>query len=1095
MDQDHMNPRQQFSRKIIEKAVTLTERINSPQNYSCSVTDEQLFQKRLAVWKKIVAPNDPELFLVRIGNDGVSESDLQNLLGQGIITSDQNLPEWTPLFIEMMDYLSLNLSAKTSSDIETIFGRYSEKRAPFIHLLLPFVVFANQKLGSEVNILKTKLFCEEAIHSLNLQLLNGLSYQGAQTLQLEFNIFKSSSQSSFDRLFNKLPSDSNPENALYNDFVNKITLDGWCEFFMEYSALGRIFTIITGNWIRNTAEFINRLNDDYSEIETHFSKDISPGLLKSFKAAISDSHNQGRAVASLEFESGLKLIYKPKNLEIEQAFSSLLSWFNENGLKPAQKLLDIIQKGEYGWVGFIEADECKSEEDVSDYYRRIGALTGIIYMLNGNDCHYENLIASGPFPVIIDLETIMHHEGKNYENIDPVTAFTLANDHFRRSVLQSCLLPGWTIGSGSVFDVSALGGYGDPYANLESMVYKDINTDRMRIEVEKFKDIDHAHLPVLNGQKCLPVGFTSDIIAGFTSFYTLVLEQRKNIPIFLFADKELRFVFRATRIYGMILKKLTDPSYMRHGIDRSLQLESLSRAFLHAPSPNAFWPHFKSEIRQMEEMDIPIFWSDSGCINLKDNKGILVEDYMRYPVFNQVESQLMEMDKKDMLKQISYIRASLFFRENGGLHSDLSIKENQFKKENILPVNSELLLKAATEIGHKLFEEAIFSNDGGCSWISPVIIGDSGKLAMQPISWFLYEGLAGVALFISALRSISDDPEIVKLNEALLISLKQGLKQLENPSSFLRVETSGIASGAPSLIYSLLKVSEFSNDKSLIENAKSLTASINEKAIRSDNKHDIISGNAGSILAFLHLFHATKDIGILEKAILCGNHLLETVRESPDGMAGWPDSQGNILTGFSHGSAGIAFSLLKLFEATGDTKYFSIAVRAISYENSHFSAEFKNWKDLRDLSGLANISKQQYSTQWCHGAPGIGLARLAGKRIFNNDSVESDISSALETTKQKLLGARDYLCCGNMGRIEVLHYASLEMNDPELMKIAMEGASQIITRAEKKGNYNILTGEAEEVFNPGFFRGISGIGYEFIRMAYPEKFPSVLIFK
>ena len=1090
-----MNLRQQSLQKIIEKAVTLTERINSPQNYFCSVTDEPLFQKRLTVWKKIVAPNDPELFLVRIANDGISETDVQNLLVQGIITSDQNLPEWAPLFIEMMDYLSLNLSANSSSDIETIFGRYSENRVPFIHLLLPFVAFANQKLGPEVNSLKTKLFSEDAIHSLNLQLLKGLSYQAAQTLQLEFNIFKSSSQSSFDRLYDKLPSDSTPEDSLYKDFVNRITLDGWCEFFMEYSALGRIFTIISGNWIRNTAEFINRLNNDFIEIETHFSQDISPGLLKSFKAGISDSHNQGREVASLEFESGLRLIYKPKNLEIEQAFSGLLTWFNENGLKPVQKLLDIIKKGEYGWVGFIEADECKSEEDVSDYYRRIGALIGIIYMLNGNDCHYENLIASGPFPVIIDLETILHHEGKNYENIGPATALMIANDQIRKSVLQSGLLPTWTIGLGSVFDISALGGFGDPYANLEYMVYKDINTDRMRIEVEKFKDIDHPHLPILKGQKCLPAAYSSDIIAGFTGFYTLVLEQRKNIPTYLFIDKELRFVFRATRIYGMIFKKLTDPSYMRHGIDRSLQLESLSLAFLHAPSPNPFWPHFKSEIRQMEEMDIPIFWADSGCADLKDNKGILVEDYMRYPVYNQVESQLMQMDKNDMLKQIGYIRASLFFREKDRIPTEHSVEEKQFKKENILPVNSKLLLKAASEIGHKLFEEAIFSNDGGCSWISPVIISDSGKLAMQPISLFLYEGLAGVTLFISALRSISDDPEIVKLNEALIISLKQGLKKLENPSSFLRVEGSGIASGTPSLIYSLLKISEFSNDKSLIENAISLAGFIDEKVIQGDKKHDVISGNAGSILAFLHLFHTTKDIGILEKAILCGNHLLETVSESPDGMTGWMDSQGKILTGFSHGSAGIAFSLLKLSEATGHTKYYNIAVKAISYENSHFSEECKNWKDLRDLPGLANISKPQFSTQWCHGAPGIGMARLAGQKIFNNDSVGSDISSAIETTKQKLLGARDYLCCGNMGRIEVLLYASLKMNDPELLKVVMDGAVQIIARAEKNGNYNILTGEAEEFFNPGFFRGISGIGYEFIRMAYPEKFPSVLIFE
>ena len=50
----------------------------------------------------------------------------------------------------------------------------------------------------------------------------------------------------------------------------------------------------------------------------------------------------------------------------------------------------------------------------------------------------------------------------------------------------------------------------------------------------------------------------------------------------------------------------------------------------------------------------------------------------------------------------------------------------------------------------------------------------------QPV--FLYDGFAGVALFLSALVSITDDPDIKRLNEATIQSLKRSINSaVENP--------------------------------------------------------------------------------------------------------------------------------------------------------------------------------------------------------------------------------------------------------------------------------------------------------------------------
>ena len=129
---------------------------------------------------------------------------------------------------------------------------------------------------------------------------------------------------------------------------------------------------------------------------------------------------------------------------------------------------------------------------------------------------------------------------------------------------------------------------------------------------------------------------------------------------------------------------------------------------------------------------------------------------------------------------------------------------------------------------------------------------------------------------------------------------------------------------------------------------------------------------------------------------------------------------------------------------------------------------------------------------WCHGAPGIGLARLGGLDILETPEIRQDIEVAINTTKQQKLTGIDHLCCGNLGRVEFLLTASRKLSRPDLLEDAMQIASQVVARAKQKGHFgygSILT------FHPGFFQGASGIGYELLRLAYPDQLPSVLLWE
>ena len=160
------------------------------------------------------------------------------------------------------------------------------------------------------------------------------------------------------------------------------------------------------------------------------------------KACINKTNNKGTSVIALTFSSGLKLIYKPKDLSTEIIYFDLLSWFNQH-ISLKFKTLKIINRKNYGWVEFVECLPCKNKEEVNGYYTRTGHLLCIMYLMGGNDCHCENIIASGEYPVFIDLETLMQAEtvlnNKEYND----RAITMADNKISRAVMKSGLLPTW----------------------------------------------------------------------------------------------------------------------------------------------------------------------------------------------------------------------------------------------------------------------------------------------------------------------------------------------------------------------------------------------------------------------------------------------------------------------------------------------------------------------------------------------------------------------------------------------------------------------------------------------------------------------------
>ena len=68
------------------------------------------------------------------------------------------------------------------------------------------------------------------------------------------------------------------------------------------------------------------------------------GKVITIETGLSDPHHKGRSVIAMTFASGLKLIYKPKDLGLEEKFFQLLATLNEKGISPPLKLLKILKQ-------------------------------------------------------------------------------------------------------------------------------------------------------------------------------------------------------------------------------------------------------------------------------------------------------------------------------------------------------------------------------------------------------------------------------------------------------------------------------------------------------------------------------------------------------------------------------------------------------------------------------------------------------------------------------------------------------------------------------------------------------------------------------
>ncbi len=402
--------------------------------------------------------------------------------------------------------------------------------------------------------------------------------------------------------------------------------------------------------------------------------------------------------------------------------------------------------------------------------------------------------------------------------------------------------------------------------------------------------------------------------------------------------------------------------------------------------------------------------------------------------------------------------------------------------------SEEEFLTAARTLARSLHQDMLRARDGSVTWRRP---DRANPQSLIPAGPHLYDGLPGIAVFFAALGRVESDSGYRDLGLEIVAPLRHLLKRLvaePERARKMRLEVGGLI-GLSSFVYSLLTLGRLLELPELFEEAHRVTSLITPKHITADRSLDVVSGASGAILALLTMdryLSGQNQSGMtpLEVANTCADHLLSQRVDRSNGATVWKTDPRFIpLTGFAHGSTGISCALLKLHAKTGRQELLDSALRGWAFERSTYSEEHEDWIDQTSTT-------LRFLNQWCFGAPGITLGRLATLDLLEDEEVWNEIHVGLRITSDMALSKMDHICCGDMGRVDILIYASNKLREPDLYGTACEIARRVLRKADRRGRFQGLV--RSRYRDPSLFSGEAGIGYTLLRLARPGELPCLL---
>lgn len=1040
-------------RNIAAKASTFYERIDCRYVPDQDAINEGIINERLFLWKTNLSGGNENLFNKRLLWDGISEKSACAVLAPGEFKSPVADSPWVMILRECLIAIR-NFKYKDAFEAE----RNKEKSFEEIMrvLFLPVSRYAKDtvvlKCPDSVNLLS-----DRAWEDLECYLTDRLIMISSSALELEFTLFSRASDTSLTTMIKRINGTLHKD---FEKFLIHIVSDGAESFFEEYAVLARLIAVTVQQWTETTVELLERFIKDSTDLETFFFNNAQLDIIERIITGISDLHNNGRSVMQLYFRDGKKIVYKPKDVNIEEIFFRLIEWINACWNMPKMQAMKVLERRGYGWVEYAEHKPCLNEEEVRRYYVRSGMLLFLFYILEGTDIHYENVIACGEFPVIIDLETIFHHQYVSHYDREDISAQNLAGKRVWRSVLRTMLLPNWIADyDGNRFNVSGL--------SMESL--RENDTGGMK-----------GNMPVKDGNIATAESYMGEIEKGFRLMADMFIKNKKSLtekdsPVYWFAGAKVRFILRPTKVYSQMIRRLLFHKYLRDGIDMSIQIDTLSQSFMYSNEKPLECPVVKNEHQVLSALNVPFYYAYSSKTDLHLDSDETIANYFAESSHERTLKNITLLDNAEVETQIQFIHNSFHSFRALSTHSAPRADDtlHTMNLESDL-VSEDRFYSEAVKIAKNLIQTRIVSTDGSSTWIGMHFMPQINRYEFQVIDHSFYVGNAGIAFFFACLSKITGDGLYSEACRSALKTIRERL--CRDPHRYARVLGLGGFHGIPSIAYALFCSGEILKDDSMIEDARRTLSGITEEQIERDKYYDMLLGSAGTLMVILKVISHFNDKNLVKIAHACGKRILESLpgkEGTLENRSIWNDFP---RTGFSHGASGVSLALLKLYHKTEQRKYLDTSRILMDYENAFWNEKMQNWLD-------GNSEKTFFSRAWCHGGPGIALGRLCSLRYSDDKTLKYDIERAIQKGVSESLSQVDNLCCGNLGRALIFYEAGNLLNNTMYSSVATKMTKQVIKKADRHGGaYNLVADLPETVCNPSLMQGLAGVGYALLYM-------------
>lgn len=780
------------------------------------------------------------------------------------------------------------------------------------------------------------------------------------------------------------------------DNFAKATAEGTMSAFRKYIAhkyqeLDRLSIHKIIEIFDSTISVLVKLDENFTTIDT----DFKTGHTLQNIELLGDVHNNGQRVCILTF-SEKKIVYKPRRMDNETLFYELCSIININSKDIQLPLLKIKNYNNFSVCEFIENIECEKIEDIKYFYKKAGGILFVSYLLNAKDLHYENIIASGNKPYLVDLECILYnptYDNNKFQNDEGVT-----------SLLTTGLLPLKIEMKEDIYvEFGGLTKIKDEQIPIENE-YIEYNANSLIKENRQNRISSNSNLPKFKKLEYDVTNYFNEIKEGFELAYHAYLSRRNEFlaTINRYIEKNelhLRILIRPTPVYSHIKTLSLYPEYLINSKLRQVSFLNLCYNFIRNKKS---YNILKSEFESLRNINIPYFYCLPNSRHL----------YSETTTINNFSSKTPAKCLQNKLNQLNIYDLNFQLKTIDKLQNVYQRKNNSYsinRKQNI-----------AEEIANIIYND-IYNKKKTFLIIDKLHFDD--KSVLKPISFDLYSGYSGLLLYFTAMYATFKHKNFRNISYKIY---KKILVFIDEKTSYYP----GFYSGLGGVIYSLSYFYEVFKEEKASLSAFNVTKLNNFY----NTYFDLMYGIPGYIIG-LHKLLSTKYDS--ETEVL----LKDNIKIVFDHIENQEITEIKQLS-FSHGYSGVLYSL------TVNYNYLS------KIQKDRFLLIFNNYtKILEDLYLSENYpTPENHIANWCNSEIGIALSYIKSCKILKIQQNQILIDKLDGISTQFGFGDNHSLCHGDSSFLELQQNIS-KMNFKQKLNIYFD---DIYNNGLKCGNESKL---------------------------------------